>query len=71
MIDINDGRDAFMMAEEAGLQENSFHEGQSLMVQVSQEARAEKEPKSSALFSWWGTMWSIAHTVWRLRPLPA
>lgn len=45
MIDINDGRDAFMMAEEAGLQENSFHEGQSLMVQVSQEARAEKGAK--------------------------
>ena len=45
MIDINDGRDAFMMAEEAGLQESNFHEGQSLMVQVSQEAHAEKGAK--------------------------
>ena len=45
MIDINDGRDAFMMAEETGMQESNFHEGQSLMVQVSQEARAEKGAK--------------------------
>ncbi|MBQ8436633.1 MAG: ribonuclease E/G, partial [Alphaproteobacteria bacterium] len=45
MVDIDSGRDAFMMAEEFGLQESNFHEGQSLLVQVSQEARAEKGAK--------------------------
>lgn len=42
MVDINDGREAFMNADEIGLPESNLHEGQSLMVQVSQEARAEK-----------------------------
>ena len=45
MVDIAGERDAFMMAEEFGLQDSNFHEGQSLMVQVSQEARAEKGAK--------------------------
>jgi len=45
MVDIDSERDAFMMAEEFGLQESNFHEGQSLLVQVSQEARAEKGAK--------------------------
>ncbi len=45
MVDIDGERDAFMMAEEFGLQESHFNEGQSLMVQVSQEARAEKGAK--------------------------
>ena len=45
MVDIEGERDAFMMAEEFGLQESNFTEGQSLMVQVSQEARAEKGAK--------------------------
>lgn len=45
MVDISDGRDAFLMAEEIGLPETNLHEGQSLMVQVSQEARAEKGAK--------------------------
>lgn len=45
MVDIAGERDAFMMAEEFGLQDSNFHEGQSLMVQVKQEARAEKGAK--------------------------
>lgn len=44
-VDIMDGKDAFLMAEEAGLHESNLQEGQSLMVQVSQERRAEKGAK--------------------------
>ena len=41
-VDINDGRDAFLNAEESGLDESKVSEGQSLVVQVAQERRAEK-----------------------------
>ena len=44
-VDINDGREAFLNAEEAGLNEASLSEGQSLVVQVAQEQRAEKGAK--------------------------
>lgn len=44
-VDINDGRDAFMNADEAGLNEANMTEGQSIVVQVSQEKRAEKGAK--------------------------
>lgn len=45
LVDIKDGKDAFLMEEEIGLPESNISEGQSLMVQVSQEARAEKGAK--------------------------
>ncbi len=41
-IDINDGHDAFLNAEEYGLKEVNYTEGQSIVVQVAQEKRAEK-----------------------------
>ncbi len=41
-IDINDGHDAFLNAEEAGMREANMTEGQSIVVQVIQEKRAEK-----------------------------
>lgn len=44
-VDINDGRDAFLNADEAGLKEVNMTEGQSIVVQVSQEKRAEKGAK--------------------------
>jgi len=44
-IDINDGHDAFLNAEEFGLKEVNYTEGQSIVVQVSQEKRAEKGAK--------------------------
>ena len=44
-VDIKDGKDAFLMAEEHGMSESNIQEGQSLMVQVSQERRAEKGAK--------------------------
>lgn len=46
-VDINDGRDAFLNAEESGLDESKVTEGQSLVVQVSQERRAEKGARLS------------------------
>ncbi len=42
MIDINDGRDAFLNADENGMNEAEYTDGQSIIVQVSQEKRAEK-----------------------------
>lgn len=44
-VDIKDGKDAFLMAEEHGISESNIQEGQSLLVQVSQERRAEKGAK--------------------------
>ena len=44
-VDIKDGKDAFLMAEEHGMGESNLQEGQSLLVQVSQERRAEKGAK--------------------------
>lgn len=44
-IDINDGRDAFLNAEELGLKDVNYTEGQSIVVQVTQEKRAEKGAK--------------------------
>ncbi|MDY4841862.1 MAG: ribonuclease E/G [Alphaproteobacteria bacterium] len=44
-VDITDGKDAFLMAEEHGMGESNLQEGQSLLVQVSQERRAEKGAK--------------------------
>lgn len=44
-VDIKDGKDAFLMAEEHGMSESNIQEGQSLLVQVSQERRAEKGAK--------------------------
>lgn len=46
-VDINDGRDAFLNAEESGLDESKVSEGQSLVVQVAQERRAEKGARLS------------------------
>ena len=44
-IDINDGHDAFLNAEEFGLKDVNYTEGQSIVVQVAQEKRAEKGAK--------------------------
>ena len=44
-IDIDDGHDAFLNAEEQGLKDVNYNEGQSIVVQVSQEKRAEKGAK--------------------------
>ena len=41
-VDINDGHDAFINAGEEGLDELKLSEGQSFIVQVAQEKRAEK-----------------------------
>lgn len=41
-VDIADGREAFLNAEELGMNDGNFTEGQSLIVQVAQEKRAEK-----------------------------
>lgn len=46
-VNINDTREAFINAEEAGLDEAKICEGQSLVVQVSQEQRAEKGARLS------------------------
>lgn len=44
-IDISDNREAFLNADEAGMNEACLTEGQSLVVQVAQEQRAEKGAK--------------------------
>lgn len=44
-VDINDSREAFLNADEIGLKELSIAEGQSIVVQVAQEQRAEKGAK--------------------------
>lgn len=44
-IELGEGREAFLNAEEYGLEELNICEGQSLVVQVAQEKRAEKGPK--------------------------
>ena len=44
-IDINDGQDAFLNADEFGLKEVNYTEGQSIVIQVAQEKRAEKGAK--------------------------
>lgn len=44
-IELGEGREAFLNAEEGGLEELNITEGQSLVVQVAQEKRAEKGPK--------------------------
>lgn len=44
-IELGEGREAFLNAEEYGLDELHICEGQSLVVQVAQEKRAEKGPK--------------------------
>lgn len=44
-VDINDGREAFLNADELGLKEINMTEGQSIVVQVTQEKRAEKGAK--------------------------
>lgn len=45
LVDINDSCDAFLNAEEPGVDLGELTEGQSLIVQVSQEKRAEKGAK--------------------------
>lgn len=44
-VELGEGREAFLNAEEYGLDELKICEGQSLVVQVAQEKRAEKGPK--------------------------
>lgn len=44
-INLGDGLEAFLNAEEPGLNELNITEGSSLVVQVAQERRAEKSPK--------------------------
>ena len=44
-IDLGDGLEGFLNAEEYGLAELKLSEGQSIVVQVSQEKRAEKQPR--------------------------
>lgn len=44
-VELGEGREAFLNAEENGLDELKVSEGQSLVVQVAQEKRAEKGPK--------------------------
>lgn len=44
-VDLGEGREAFLNAEEFGLNELNATEGQSVVVQVAQEKRAEKGPK--------------------------
>lgn len=44
-VDITDNREAFLNAEEAGMNEANMTEGQSIVVQVAQEQRAEKGAK--------------------------
>ena len=44
-VELGEGREAFHNAEEYGLDELKICEGQSLVVQVAQEKRAEKGPK--------------------------
>lgn len=44
-VELGEGREAFLNAEEYGLEELKICEGQSLVVQVAQEKRAEKGPK--------------------------
>lgn len=44
-VDINDGKEAFINAREYGLDDLNATEGQSLIVQVAQEQRAEKGAK--------------------------
>ena len=44
-VELGEGREAFLNAEEYGLDELNICEGQSLVVQVAQEKRAEKGPK--------------------------
>ena len=43
LVDIGDGEEAFLNASEHDLKEVNMTEGQSVVVQVSQEKRAEKE----------------------------
>ena len=45
LIDINDGKDAFLNADEYGMGDAEYTEGQSIVVQVTQERRAEKGAK--------------------------
>lgn len=44
-VELGEGRESFLNAEEHGLDELNMTEGQSLVVQVAQEKRAEKGPK--------------------------
>lgn len=44
-VNFGGSRDAFLNADETGLKETNYSEGQSLVVQVMQERRAEKGPK--------------------------
>lgn len=44
-VDIDDSREAFLNADEIGLKELTIAEGQSIVVQVAQEQRAEKGAK--------------------------
>ena len=45
MVDIKDGKDAFFNADEYGMGDTEYNEGQSIVVQVAQERRAEKGAK--------------------------
>jgi ribonuclease G len=45
MVNIGDGREAFLSAAEPALKEANLNEGQSIVVQVTQEKRAEKGAK--------------------------
>ncbi len=44
-VNIGDGREGFLNAEETGVAEMKLTEGQSIVVQVSQEKRAEKNAR--------------------------
>lgn len=53
-VELGEQREAFLNAEEYGLDELKICEGQSLIVQVAQEKRAEKGPKVSRMIQFVG-----------------
>lgn len=55
LVDINDGKEAFLNAEENGVKEAEYTEGQSIVVQVQQERRSEKGAKVTRSLQFVGT----------------
>ncbi len=53
-IELGEGREAFLNAEEYGMDELKICEGQSLIIQVAQEKRAEKGPKVTRMIQFVG-----------------
>ncbi len=64
-VNLGDGREGFLNAEENGLQETKLTEGQSIVVQVSQEKRAEKHAKLVRAVQLVGTY--LVYCPYRLR----